>query len=125
MNIKNAERELEIAIIGLTESDQDDPSSTHIDEALLHRIIVAESARVYLTKQSRAPKGIFDSYDQLCELLASIISGIDPKYKWPKALAMVCRWQRSRHSLSLSAVLSRRADCRIGRVEAGAGACAA
>lgn len=88
-NITDPEQQFEISIEVLTESDRDDPATSHINETLLHRIIVAESARVYLTKQGKGARSVanFDGYESLCKLLIGIIKKIDGRYKYSKELA--------------------------------------
>ena len=88
-NITDPHDQLEIAIGVLTESDRDDPATAHIDEALLHRIIISESARVFLTKQGKGVKAadVFAAYNLVSSRLTSIIKGVTPKYRYCDRLA--------------------------------------
>lgn len=83
-NVSDRRRRLEIAIGVLTECDGDDPASSDIDESVLHRIVMAEGARVYLTKQDQeqgATAGT-DGYHELCALLMGLCREINPKYRY-------------------------------------------
>jgi AcrR family transcriptional regulator len=73
----------------ISESHKFDPHVGHIDEAKLHRIVVAEAAKVYLTKnvEFENKEGLFANYKSLCEKIAGIILENNPEYKYPKTLA--------------------------------------
>ncbi len=87
-NVSDPRRQLELAISALLEADQDDPNVQHIDEGLLHRVVIAESARVYMTRAAgeSQPRGILAGYDALCSRLTDMIKALDPKYKFPREL---------------------------------------
>jgi AcrR family transcriptional regulator len=87
-NIEDPERKLKIAIKVITESGRNDPASVHINEELLHRIVVAESAKLYLTKQvdEDNKEGLFKAYKSLCNKIASIVKEYNPVYPYPIAL---------------------------------------
>lgn len=87
-NIEDPRKKLDLALEILSESDKYDPAISHIDEAVLHKIIVSESARVYLTKQDDSIKAkyLFQSYDELIELFSSYIKGVSPRYKFANSL---------------------------------------
>jgi AcrR family transcriptional regulator len=88
-NIKDSNECLKIAIKVLIDSDKYDPDISHIDEHALFKIIIAESARVSLTRQEDDIKGkdLFDGYEQLISLLASFVKGIKSDYKYPVMLS--------------------------------------
>jgi AcrR family transcriptional regulator len=87
-NIGDPKRKLELAITALLESDKDDPAVTHIDESVLHRVVIAESARVYMPRPNEITdyKGILHGYNLMCSRLVEFIKGIDPKYKYGREL---------------------------------------
>lgn len=87
-NISDSKRKLEMAITALLESDIDDPNIPHINEGVLHRVVVAESARVYMPRPSEISdyKGILLGYNVMCSRLMEFIKGIDPKYKYTREL---------------------------------------
>lgn len=90
LNIEDPRRRLRIALETLVDaSHHDDPSTEHVNEAVLHRIVIAESAKGYYTKQvdSENEQGLFFTYKALCKSLQSIIVEINPRFPYPRALA--------------------------------------
>ena len=89
-NVKDDKRRLLEAIHVLTQSDEDDPATEFIDEAALHRIIIAESARVYLTRQMNTSirSDIFKGYGVLVNRISDLIRKVRPKYRFSHQLAM-------------------------------------
>jgi len=88
-NIKETTEKLRLVIRTLTESTSDDPASTHVDEETLHRIVVAESAKAYVTPDMKGPKTaeLFKSFESLCDRIVGIILEARPKFAHPRALA--------------------------------------
>lgn len=77
-------------VIKLLATDvQDDFKTSHVDESILHQIIIAEGSKAYLTKHvSRDNKDqLFKPYKDLCATIGDIILECSPKYKYPKSLA--------------------------------------
>lgn len=90
LNIDDPRRRLKIALETLVEAaHRDDPSTEHVDESVLHRIVIAESAKGYYTKQvdKENQQGLFLTYKTLCKTLSSIILEINPIFPHPRALA--------------------------------------
>ncbi|WP_299708306.1 TetR/AcrR family transcriptional regulator [uncultured Pontibacter sp.] len=87
-NIASAEARLKIAIRILSGRIEKDMDFEHIDEVTLQRIVVAESAKAYLTKEVDAnnKEGFFLSYKRLCKRIAEIVHEINPDYKYPASL---------------------------------------
>jgi AcrR family transcriptional regulator len=73
----------------ISESQKFDPHVSYIDETRLHRIVVSEAAKVYLTKnvEFENREGLFANYKSLCEKIASILLENNPTYRYPKTLA--------------------------------------
>lgn len=67
-----------------------DPNFEHIDEAALHRIVLAESSKAFLTKDvdGENEEGLFQGYKSLVGIIADIIRDVNPAFKYPKALAV-------------------------------------
>ena len=89
-NISDPEKKIKIIIKIIAEtSSKDDPNSPHIDESLLHKIVVAESAKAYLTKNvdSENKAGLFANYQSLCKTISEIIKKINPSFPYPRAMA--------------------------------------
>lgn len=88
-NITDARDRLNKAITLLTQSIEDDSDFSHISESLLHRIIITESPKVYLSKMVDQDNsdGYFKPYKDVVKRVSDIISEISPKYKYPHMLA--------------------------------------
>ena len=86
-NIKSPKEKLKIIVKSLSESQNDDPN-TDLDEAALHRIVVSESSKIYLTKDvDEANKdGLYREYKMLCKKIAEVILEINPTYKYSHSL---------------------------------------
>lgn len=71
----------------IAESGKDDPLSS-IDESILHRIVVAESSKAYLTKNVdfENQEGFFSNYKSLCKKISDIIQEASPNFPYPRAL---------------------------------------
>lgn len=87
-NIEDAERKLSIALRAISEEVTFDPTFANIDEAALHRIVVSESNKTYLTKHvdKDNKEGLFRGYNDLCSFVASIIKEYNPNFPYPNAL---------------------------------------
>lgn len=90
LNIEDPARRLRIALETLVEAaHRDDPNTEHVNEAVLHRIVIAESAKGYYTKQvdEENRQGLFLTYKALCKTLQTIIEEINPLFPYPRALS--------------------------------------
>ena len=90
MNIEDPKRKLRIALETLVDtSHHDNPETEHINEAILHRIVIAESAKGYYTKQvdEENQQGLFLTYKALCQTFHTIMLEINPSFPYPRALA--------------------------------------
>ena len=78
-------RALEVLI---NAGQEDDPNVAYIDERVLYRIVVAESSKVYLTKEVDAEnkEGYFLEVKKLCRHLAQMVLAVNPDYPYPHAL---------------------------------------
>lgn len=87
-NIASPEERLRIAISKLSQPVTFDDTWMHIDEVALHNIVVAESAKAYLTKEvdTDNKEGFFADYKRLCTIVSGIIQEINPDYEYPTAL---------------------------------------
>lgn len=87
-NIPSPEERLKIAIRILSGTITNDDHFSHIDEVTLQRIVVAESAKSFLTKEVDADnrEGFFRSYKRLCKRISDIITEINPAYPYPASL---------------------------------------
>lgn len=87
-NVHSPKDRLLKAIDLLTEQVIEDSSFTHINEMKLHRIVISESSKVYLTKDvdQENKEGVFGGYIRLVGRVSSIILEINPKYKYAHML---------------------------------------
>lgn len=87
-NISSPEERLKIVIRILSGKITNDQNFNHIDEEILQKIVVAESAKAYLTKEvdENNKEGYFHSYKRLCRQFSAIIMEINPEYKFPASL---------------------------------------
>ncbi|MDX1907891.1 MAG: TetR/AcrR family transcriptional regulator [Bacteroidia bacterium] len=62
--------------------------SADIDKAALHRIVVSESSKSYLSKEvdQNNQEGYFLSYKRFCRHIADLVREINPQYPYPTAL---------------------------------------
>ena len=79
---------LKVAITILSGKIELDMKFAHVNEVVLQRIVVAESAKAYLTKEvdDNNKEGFFLSYKRLCKRISDIIKEINPDYKYPASL---------------------------------------
>lgn len=88
-NISDPRQRLSRALEVLTKAGQDDdPSVAYIDERILYRIVVAESSKVYHTKEVDAENkdGYFLEIKRLCRRLAQMVLQLNPAYPFPHSL---------------------------------------
>lgn len=88
-NLSDPEVKLKNILTIITQTTRQDPNLKHIDESLLHKIVISESSKAYLTKEvdKENKEGFFINYKSLCKKIARIILEINPAYKYPNALA--------------------------------------
>ena len=88
-NIKDPAIKLKKVIKLLATTVVDDDKTIHINEDLLHQIVIAEGSKAYLTKHVSEDnkEQLFKPYKDLCAVIADIILESNPKYKYPRSLA--------------------------------------
>jgi AcrR family transcriptional regulator len=87
-NIKNPQQRLEIFIDSITRPIKMDDTFLHVDEVALHRIVISESSKAYLTKEVDMDnkEGYFVSFKRLVGQIVEQIRTINPNYPYPAAL---------------------------------------
>ena len=87
-NISSPEERLRVSIRILSGKISNDMDFAHIDEVTLQRIVIAESAKAFLTKEvdEDNKEGFFLSYKRLCKRIADTILEINPDYPYPMSL---------------------------------------
>ena len=88
-NLQDPVIKLKKVIRLLAFSVEDDLSTRHVDESLLHQIIITEGTKTYLTKRvSEDNKDqLFKPYKDLCAIIGNMILECSPGYQYPKSLA--------------------------------------
>lgn len=88
-NIKDSNTKLKNVITLLATTVEDDLMTSHVDEALLYKILISEGSKSYLTKhvQDDNKHEYFKPYKDLCNTVAEIILECNPQYKYPHSLA--------------------------------------
>lgn len=68
---------------------EDDHKTKHVNESLLHQIIISEGTKAYLTKHvSEDNKDqLFKPYKDLCAVIAGFIVECNPEYPYPRSMA--------------------------------------
>jgi AcrR family transcriptional regulator len=87
-NMSDPRQRLSRAIDVITSSGTDDPTTAHVNESALYRIVIAEASKVYLTKEVDHDNkdGYFLEYKRLCHHIAEMVLDINPDYPYPHAL---------------------------------------
>ncbi len=88
-NIKDPVKKLKKVIQLLATAVEDDIRTSHVNENILHQIIIAEGSKVYLTRHVSEDNRdqLFKPYKDLCAKIGDVILECNPKYKYPKSLA--------------------------------------
>lgn len=88
-NITDPKKTLEMAIIILTKSVENDSQTSHIDEFILNKVVVNEFSKSYLTKEvdRENKEGFFEVYNRLAFRLKEIILAVNPEYPFASSLA--------------------------------------
>jgi AcrR family transcriptional regulator len=73
----------------LASTVDDDEQTSHVNERLLHQIIISEGSKAYLTKQVSEDnkQHFFKPYKDLCSVISHIILECNSDYKYPRSLA--------------------------------------
>lgn len=89
MNVKDRTERLKMALRVVAEEKHFDPRFSVIDEKALHRIVVSELDKSFLTKQVDADNrvGLFLQFKSLCKKIASMMLDINPEFRFANSLA--------------------------------------
>ena len=88
-NVTNPTSKLKKVITILASTVEDDITTGHVDESILHQILISEGSKAYLTKQVSQDnkQEYFKPYKDLCNTVGDIILECNAKYKYPHSLA--------------------------------------
>jgi AcrR family transcriptional regulator len=87
-NIDDPAKRLRIIIGILAEAHLDNVQISYIDEAALHRLVIADAPKAYLTKgvDEDNKEHLFREYKTLCKKIAGILLELAPDYPYPHTL---------------------------------------
>lgn len=88
-NVKDKKEKLRIIVSLLTQELPDSSGKLGYNLAYLNQIVIAESSKAYLVKEVTEinKEAVFKPYKDLCAKIAEVISGYNPKYKFPRSLS--------------------------------------
>lgn len=88
-NVTGPKTKIQTAIRLLATKVEDDISTGHINEKLLHNIVMSEGAKSWLTKHVEADNKdkLFQPFKDLCARIAEFIKAYNPKYAFPFSLS--------------------------------------
>lgn len=89
LNVSDPIVKLKKTIELLATNVEDDLTTSYVNESVLHKIIIAEGSKVYLTKEvSEDNKAhFFKPYKDLCARIGDIILECNPAYHYPRSLS--------------------------------------
>ena len=87
-NLPSAEQKLRAALQVICEEKKYDPTFDHVNEEALHRIVINELEKTYLTKwvDTDNQAGLFSGFKALTNKISEFISEIAPAYHFPNSL---------------------------------------
>ncbi len=88
-NVTDPSQKINIAIGLLTFGEQDPFIVEHINKGILHKIVIAEGDKSYLTKHVTEDNKamLFQPYKDLCHRIAQMFLEYKPDYPYPHSLA--------------------------------------
>jgi AcrR family transcriptional regulator len=86
--VQNPKEKLKACLRVLTEEKKNDPTFEFVNEEALHRIVIAEIDKTYLTKgvDDLNKEGLFGGFKAVCKKIAALIQEISPSYQFASAL---------------------------------------
>ena len=90
MNITDPNRKLNIIIDNFVDASKENPSVDFVNEKILHRLIISESAKAYHTKNidEENKQGFYLSYKALIQKVADVILEINDTFPYPHSFAI-------------------------------------
>lgn len=88
-NVNDPVVKLKHVITLLAKTVEDDILTSHVDESLLHQILITEGSKSYLTRHVNEDnkQQYFKPYKDLCNTVGDIILECNSQYKYPHSLA--------------------------------------
>ncbi len=87
-NITDPHEKLRLMIRAFVSASRENAAVPYVNESVLHRVIIAEGAKAYHTKQvdKENSSGVFLTYKTLVKKLSDVILEIDSDFPYPHAL---------------------------------------
>lgn len=113
-NIENPLKKLQKAITIVTEKIQDDANTSHINEAILNKIIIAEFTKTLHTKEvdDENKIGFFLIYKSVINRIVAMVNEVNHEYPFAKSLVSTII-EGSLHQHFLSQHLKTITDCNL------------
>jgi len=88
-NLENSEEKIRRVIELLVHQLPDSPDDSEFDKQALYGIVIAESSKVYLTREVNEINKVklFKPYKDLCGRVAELFIDYNPSYPYPRSLA--------------------------------------
>lgn len=88
-NVSDSWEKLKIAITVVTEKIEDDHETTHINEAVLNKIIIAEFTKTFHNKEvdQENKEGFYLIYKRVINRITMMVKEVNPDYPYAKSLA--------------------------------------
>ena len=89
VNVEDPKKKLEIILHTFVSISEENPAIEYVNESALHKVVIAESTKVYHTKEvdEENKKGFFLNYKEMVADVAEVILEINPDFPYPSALA--------------------------------------
>jgi len=89
MYIEDSRKKLSIAIDRIIDASMENPAVEFVNERKLHRIVIAEGAKAYHTKDidSENKEGMFLSYKNVSLCVSDLLLEVNPQFPYPRSLA--------------------------------------
>lgn len=87
-NVPDNWEKLKIAITVVTEKIEDDQETTHINEAILNKIIISEFTKTFHNKEidQENKEGFYLIYKRVINRITLMVEEVNPEYTYPKSL---------------------------------------
>lgn len=87
-NVPDNWEKLKIAITVVTEKIEDDQETTHINEAVLNKIIISEFTKTFHNKEidQENKEGFYLIYKRVINRITLMVEEVNPEYTYPKSL---------------------------------------
>ena len=88
-NISDPNRKLDLIIENFVDATRENSSVDFVNEKILHRVIIAEAAKSYHTKNidEKNGQGFYIPYKSLIQKVADVILEITPNFPYPHSFA--------------------------------------